>query len=166
MILINLGRGQDLNPSVCTSNGNYTSNSTYGSNLKTLLHSMSSNMSEYGFYTSSLGLNQDRANAFALCRADQTIDQCRDCVEAASHEILQRCPNQRQAVLWFEVCTLRYSNNPIHNLSLKTEGSILYNTMKTSNAVYFREDVLSLLVDKLLAATLSLRLAQVPGLGK
>ncbi|KAL8545786.1 hypothetical protein ACS0TY_005782 [Phlomoides rotata] len=48
-------------------------------------------MSDYGFHVSSLGLlKQDRAYVLALCRGDQTPDQCRACVEAASHKILQR----------------------------------------------------------------------------
>ncbi|KAL8545788.1 hypothetical protein ACS0TY_005784 [Phlomoides rotata] len=59
-------------------------------------------MSDYGFHVSSLGLlKQDRAYVLALYRGDQTPDQCRACVEATSHKILQVCPNKQEGAKLF-----------------------------------------------------------------
>ncbi|KAG8382871.1 hypothetical protein BUALT_Bualt05G0124400 [Buddleja alternifolia] len=91
--------------------GNYTSNGTYNNNLNTIFSSLSSNMSYQGFHNASLGQIPDRVNVIALCRGDTQPDQCRSCIQDATHELVKLCPNQRQAILWQEFCTLRYSNN-------------------------------------------------------
>ncbi|KAL8528183.1 hypothetical protein ACS0TY_005843 [Phlomoides rotata] len=98
--LLAFGRGGQVPEawdSICKKrSGNYTSNSTYDVNLNALLDSLPSKMSDYGFHVSSLGLlKQDRAYVLALYRGDQTPDQCRACVEATSHKILQVCPNKQ-----------------------------------------------------------------------
>jgi hypothetical protein len=48
---------------VCSSGGNYTRNSTYGENLKSVLATMSSNTEiDYGFYNFSVGEYPDKVN--------------------------------------------------------------------------------------------------------
>ncbi|KAH6801323.1 hypothetical protein C2S52_001787 [Perilla frutescens var. hirtella] len=86
------------NPYQCTDNGNYTSNSTYSGNLNGLLRSLSSNMSEYGFYSSSVGQDPNTANGLALCRADQRLSQCRACVESAARETTDPTRGLRNAL--------------------------------------------------------------------
>lgn len=134
LILIQLSpsvRGQDLTPYVCLRNGNYTSNSTYSSNLNSLLSSLSSNST--GFYNASVGLGEDRVNALALCRGDRTLDQCRTCVQTASGGLLQQCPNQKQAIIWYEFCMLRYSNEALYATQATDPGILLRNTGQVSN---------------------------------
>ncbi|KAG8382867.1 hypothetical protein BUALT_Bualt05G0123900 [Buddleja alternifolia] len=95
----------------CLNNRNYTSNSTYNNNLNTIFSSLSSNMSNQGFHNASVGQIPDRVNAIALCRGDVQPDSCRSCIQNATIELQDLCPNQRQAILWRELCTLRYSDN-------------------------------------------------------
>lgn len=152
LILISLlafvrAQQQQENPSSCTSNGNYTRNSTYGANLNALFNSLSLNISDNGFYSSSVGQNEDRANALVLCRGDRTLNQCRSCVQSAARGILQICPNQRQGVVWYEYCMLRYSNDPIHRTQISDPGYILRNTNNASNGDQFRNDRARLLED-------------------
>ncbi|CAI9787892.1 unnamed protein product [Fraxinus pennsylvanica] len=101
----------------CQNNGNYTSNSPYKTNLDNLLSSVSTNINtNNGFYNNSIGENSDRVNVIALCRADLQPSQCRYYVENATAEILKRCPNQKQAILWHEFCMVRYSNEAIFGI--------------------------------------------------
>lgn len=168
VILINIltfirGQQQD-DPFSCTSNGNYTSNSTYGINLNTLLDSLSVNITGNGYYSSSVGQNPDRANALALCRADQNLPQCRSCVQSAARNLLRLCRNQRQGAVWAEYCMVRYSNDPILRTLTSDSGPILLNNFNVSDVNRFRDDRAKLLEDlRVLAANGSSALKAAAG---
>ncbi|KAA8519987.1 hypothetical protein F0562_014243 [Nyssa sinensis] len=95
----------------CSNSVNYTIPSTFQTNLNTLLSSLSSNIDAYGFYNSSMGRDPDRASAVALCRGDVELDICRSCVTVSTSKLIQLCPNQREAIGYYDNCMLRYSNN-------------------------------------------------------
>ncbi|KAL0398720.1 UNVERIFIED_CONTAM: Cysteine-rich receptor-like protein kinase [Sesamum radiatum] len=150
LFLINLvafATAQDQNPYSCMNNGNYTSNSTYSANLNSLLSSLASNISDTGFYSASVGRSTDTVNAVVLCRGDQTLDQCRTCVQNAAVGLVQLCPNQRQAIVWYELCTLRYSNEPLYGIQTNDPGVIMRNSFNVSSAEPFIEDRTTLLDD-------------------
>ncbi|CAI9787893.1 unnamed protein product [Fraxinus pennsylvanica] len=129
----------------CQNNGNYTSNSPYKTNLDNLLSSVSTNINtNNGFYNKSIGENSDRVNLIALCRADLQPSQCRDYVKNATAEILKRCPNQKQAILWHEFCMVRYSNEAIFGTLANSPMKPAYSVENVTNTdVFYRElDVL------------------------
>ncbi|CAL5409665.1 unnamed protein product [Camellia sinensis] len=112
--LVGLTIAQPVLFNYCTETSNYTSNSTYQTNLNALLSSLSSNTDKYGFYSSSVGENSDRVNAIVLCRGDVQLETCRSCINNATSKLVQLCPNQKEAIGWSELCMLRYSNNYIN----------------------------------------------------
>ncbi|KAM4101970.1 hypothetical protein ACB094_05G186900 [Castanea mollissima] len=89
-----------LFPPTCNNNsGNYTSNSTYKTNLNQVLSSLYSNTTiDYGFYYSSYGQNPDKVYAIGLCRGDVNPDDCRGCLKNSSTLLTQDCPNKKEAV--------------------------------------------------------------------
>ncbi|KAG5077658.1 hypothetical protein JHK82_056353 [Glycine max] len=94
--------------------GNYTADSTYNTNLNTLLSTLSSNTEiNYGFYNFSHGQSPDRVNAIGLCRGDVEPDECRSCLNDARSNLTQDCPNQKEAIMQYDNCMLRYSNRTI-----------------------------------------------------
>ncbi|KAK2644335.1 hypothetical protein Ddye_019530 [Dipteronia dyeriana] len=98
-------------------NGNYTSNSAFATNLNNVLSTISSNtVIDYGFYNESVGQEPDMVNAIALCRGDASVDVCRSCLQNATQKILEVCPNQKEAVGWYDNCMLRYSNKSIFGI--------------------------------------------------
>ncbi|XP_014512474.1 putative receptor-like protein kinase At4g00960 isoform X1 [Vigna radiata var. radiata] len=109
-------------------NGNYTANSTYSSNLNTLLSTLSSNTQiNYGFYNFSYGQNSDIANAIGLCRGDVESERCRSCLKNSTLDIQHRCPNQKNAILWSDLCMLRYSNETIFHKMETSPGYYWWN---------------------------------------
>ncbi|KAK4485131.1 hypothetical protein RD792_007743 [Penstemon davidsonii] len=100
----------------CLNSQTYTSNSTYQANLNTIISTLSTNIGNTGFYNASVGQNPDRINAIVLCRGDQSLTTCRECVNSTAHELVQRCSNNMEAIFWNELCLVRYSNNPILNM--------------------------------------------------
>ncbi|KAK7391010.1 hypothetical protein VNO78_19288 [Psophocarpus tetragonolobus] len=94
--------------------GNYTENSSYQTNLNTLLSTLSSNTQiDSGFYNFSEGQNSDKVNAIGMCRGDVKPDVCRSCLNDSRILLTQRCPNQKEAIGWYDNCMLRYSNRSI-----------------------------------------------------
>lgn len=157
LVLINLltfiTAQQQENPYSCTSNGNYTTNSTYSANLNALLASLSVNITDNGYYSASVGQSPERANALALCRPDQTLPQCRSCVQSTARDLIRLCRNQRQGAVWAEYCMVRYSNDPILRTLTSDSGLILRNAFNVSNGDRFRADRAKLLEDlRVLAA--------------
>ncbi|XP_058092162.1 cysteine-rich receptor-like protein kinase 44 isoform X2 [Magnolia sinica] len=95
----------------CPNTANYTTNSTFGTNLNLLLSSLSTNALLTGYSNNTIGDNPNRIYGLAQCRGDNTPDKCRDCLNTASEEIIAECPN-RTAIIWYERCLLHYSNQP------------------------------------------------------
>ncbi|KAL2483993.1 Cysteine-rich receptor-like protein kinase 29 [Forsythia ovata] len=132
----------------CLNNGSYTSNSTYKTNLNTLLSSVSPNIDTNGFYNASRGENSDRVNVIALCRADLQPSQCRDYVDDATGRILEMCPGQKQAILWHEFCVVRYSNEPIFGTLAYFPNKTAHSGENVSNSDVFYQE-LNVLLDSL-----------------
>ncbi|KAH6831317.1 hypothetical protein C2S53_010970 [Perilla frutescens var. hirtella] len=125
----------------CSTIGNYTSESLYRFSLNSLLPSLSSNIGNAGFYDASGG----GVYAAALCRADMQLEECRGCLDTAATYIIQQCPNQLEAVTWFEYCMVRYSNNTIVGTLATSPQYILYNLLNVSSPQQFIEARASLL---------------------
>ncbi|KAM1033406.1 hypothetical protein TB2_036392 [Malus domestica] len=113
-------------------NGNYTTNSTYQTNLNRLLSSLPSNENGngYGFYNASYRLNSSNEHIYAigLCRGDAKVEDCRSCLNDSRYALPQLCPNKKEAIGWYDNCMLRYSN------------SSLYGVMETSPSFYKRNN--------------------------
>ncbi|XP_019174762.1 PREDICTED: cysteine-rich receptor-like protein kinase 10 [Ipomoea nil] len=103
---------------LCPNTSTYAPNSTYRANLNVLLSTLSSNGNhENGFYNSTVGgRNASDAAVYGLfmCRGDVAAGVCRTCVGDATVAVLQRCPNQMTATIWYDYCMLRYSDGPLY----------------------------------------------------
>ncbi|CAL8164019.1 unnamed protein product [Prunus armeniaca] len=124
--------------------GNYTTNSTYQTNLNILLSSLSSpsnNGNGYGFYNSSYGENPDQVHTIGLCRGDVKVDICRGCLSNATQLLTQVCPNQKEAFGIFDQCTLRYANRSIYGAMETFPTLMWYNVQNVSSDVdgFFQE---------------------------
>ncbi|KAK3433088.1 hypothetical protein EUGRSUZ_D00611 [Eucalyptus grandis] len=113
----------------CPNTSLFSPNSTYRSNLHTLLSSLSSaaTHSTDGFANATAGQNPpDRAYGLFLCRGDLDIATCSICVATGKQEILRRCPNRRVSVIWYDECMLRYSNQSIFSVMEQSPSPLLY----------------------------------------
>ncbi|KAK7357543.1 hypothetical protein VNO80_16832 [Phaseolus coccineus] len=96
----------------CPSNASYNSSVTFETNLKILLESLVSNISQSdGSYSSAMGLGTTSvASGYFLCRGDVSLTMCNDCITTAVTEITQLCPNKTESIIWYDECTLRFTN--------------------------------------------------------
>ncbi|KAF9683442.1 hypothetical protein SADUNF_Sadunf04G0014000 [Salix dunnii] len=131
---------------LCSNNSNYTDNSPFQNNLETLMSSLSSNASVSKNFNTSTGIDPDRVYAQYMCLKYVTNERCSACIAVASQDIRQLCPGDKEAVVWEELCQLRYSNQSFLGI-LDVSGNIpQYNAKNISNP----ED-LSLVVNKTLS---------------
>ncbi|GLU23199.1 hypothetical protein SLE2022_392230 [Rubroshorea leprosula] len=130
----------------CVNNGNFTANSTYGTNLNLLFSQLSTTADfSYGFYNLSVGQTPDQVNVIGLCRGDQKEDACRSCLNETVSELEQRCPNYKEAIGWSEFCTLHYSSQQLFGSMESSPSAILLNVNNASDVNGFNQALSSLL---------------------
>ncbi|RHN51955.1 putative Gnk2-like domain-containing protein [Medicago truncatula] len=98
--------------SICSSNGT-TTNSTYQINTRTLLSSLSSKAvgnTEFYNTTVTTGNPSDSVYGLFMCRGDVTFQICDECIVNATQKLSLDCPLSKQAVIYYENCMVRYSN--------------------------------------------------------
>ncbi|KAJ0239584.1 putative cysteine-rich receptor-like protein kinase 9 [Hirschfeldia incana] len=131
---------------ICPNTTTFSGNSTYYTNLRTLLSSLSSPTTSYssGFQNATAGQAPDRVSGLFLCRGDVTPEVCGRCVAIAVNETFTQCPNQREVTRYYEECMLRYSNrNILSTLNANGEFTMRNTQSITSNLVRFKDLVLS-----------------------
>ncbi|KAF7849224.1 hypothetical protein BT93_L1067 [Corymbia citriodora subsp. variegata] len=126
----------------CGSTGNFTADSTYQTTLTTLLASISTANSlslTYGFFSASAAVSGASQTLYVIgsCRGDLTAESCRTCLDASASDIRSLCPLQKEAVLYSENCTVRYSNTSIFSTVATEPVYILYNVNNVSTQVTF-----------------------------
>ncbi|KAK4259909.1 hypothetical protein QN277_006190 [Acacia crassicarpa] len=99
----------------CTINKNFSSDSPYQFNLYNLLLSLYSKAaadidSTPVFYNTTFGLG-DAVYGEYMCRGDVPMEVCQDCVQDATNRIVSECPNNKEAIIWYDQCFLHYSDS-------------------------------------------------------
>ncbi|GLT31003.1 hypothetical protein SLA2020_057710 [Shorea laevis] len=130
----------------CVNNGNFTANSTYGTNLNLLFSQLSTTADfNYGFHNLSVGRSPDQVNAIGLCRGDQKEDACRSCLNETISEHVQRCSIYKEAIGWSEFCTLHYSSQQLFGSMESSPWRILFNVNNASDVNGFNQALSPLL---------------------
>ncbi|KAK6264887.1 hypothetical protein SCA6_020321, partial [Theobroma cacao] len=125
----------------CTNTTSFSTNGTFQRNLNLLLSSLSSNSTrDNRFYNLTVGSDPENiVYGLFVCRGDATDDLCRDCVETATKDIVQRCPTDKAAIITYEECMLRYSNQNFFG-KLETKPALqLVNSLNISQQEQFLE---------------------------
>lgn len=96
----------------CTNTTTYAPNSTFQTNLDILLYYFSNNISQSnGYFLGITGFNSVNAvGGLFLCRGDVATTVCNQCLTTAIKEIRQHCPNQTEALIWYDECLVHYTN--------------------------------------------------------
>ncbi|CAH8362251.1 unnamed protein product [Eruca vesicaria subsp. sativa] len=119
----------------CPNTTKYSRNSTYLTNLRTLLSSLPSRNASYtiGFQNTSAGQAPNRVYGLFLCRGDISPEVCRNCVAFSVNETLTLCPSGKEAVIYYDECMLRYSHKNIFSIITYEGGLIMLNANNISS---------------------------------
>ncbi|XVF87657.1 hypothetical protein PTKIN_Ptkin18bG0137900 [Pterospermum kingtungense] len=124
----------------------FARNSTYETNLNLLLASLSSNANvSNGFYNTTVGQQTpDKIYGLFLCRGDVTSDVCRTCVAAAARNATSLCPVEKNALIWYDKCMLRYSNESIFSIMENRPSAVTWDNNTAADEEDFVDIVGSL----------------------
>ncbi|XP_059436683.1 putative cysteine-rich receptor-like protein kinase 9 [Corylus avellana] len=111
--------------------GNSAGNSSYEANFSDPLFSLPTTTEvDCGVSHYDDGQNSDQVYANGFCRGDVNPHACRGFLNDAKLLLTERCPQQKEAIGWYDECMLRYSNRSIRGAektSQKFFRSNLYN---------------------------------------
>ncbi|CAN1161174.1 Cysteine-rich receptor-like protein kinase 8 [Linum perenne] len=91
-------------------NRNYTSMSTYHQNLDLTLSSLAANVSKTGYFTTATGGGSEVSYGLVQCRGYASAEGCKASANILSSRITKFCPNQKEASIFDENCTLQYAD--------------------------------------------------------
>nr|GLL24004.1 cysteine-rich receptor-like protein kinase 10 [Ipomoea trifida] len=91
--------------------GNYTTNSPFDNNLKTLLATLPARAAQnQGFYYASFGDGDDKVFGRALCRGDINSTDCEACLGKASEKIKRQCQSREALMRYDQRCQVEYGS--------------------------------------------------------
>ncbi|XP_028954062.1 cysteine-rich receptor-like protein kinase 10 isoform X1 [Malus domestica] len=136
---------------VCSNTTTFTPNSTFQSNVNRLLSTLSSNSNRStGFYNATVQTPNNAVYGLFLCRGDVVgTDACETCVATVTAEAPERCPIEKQVVIWYDDCMLRYSDESFFSTSAESPSLYMWNTQNASGITDQN------LFNKVLAATVT-----------
>ncbi|XP_056686851.1 cysteine-rich receptor-like protein kinase 25 [Spinacia oleracea] len=123
-----------------------SNNSQYHTNLNTLFRYLTTNATNPTGFHQAVSSNGNTTNEAVygnfLCRGDQNISTCHDCVTTATTTDLPTtyCPNRKDAIIWYDECLVRYSNQSFFG-TMNTKPSWIYWSANniTGNTTRFME---------------------------
>ncbi|KAG6755863.1 hypothetical protein POTOM_039271 [Populus tomentosa] len=139
----------------CSNTTTFVRNSPYDANLNILLSSLAGNATRNdinGFYNASTGHDVYQVYGLFLCRGDVSVEVCRECVNLARNDVVQRCPIQKEAIIWYDQCFLRYSNSNIFSSLSQTPAVYMFNTQKLTVDVEFNKLLVNTISDAVTVA--------------
>ena len=130
----------------CTNTSTFIPNSTYQYNLETVFSSLSADSNrETDFHFSSRSAGDNGTSNFVygiyLYRGDVSSYICRSCVSFSTKDAGKRCPVEKEAVLWYDVCMLRYSNRSFASTLAEWPRDTSLNTANITEEEKFRQKI-------------------------
>ncbi|KAK1269390.1 Cysteine-rich receptor-like protein kinase 8 [Acorus gramineus] len=125
---------------ICSGDSNYTSNSAFESDLRSLLTSLASSApSNGGFFNTSTPDNT--VYGLAQCRGDKSPTECSACLNRSASAILSQCPRRKEAVLRYDGCLTRYSDKRFFSTLSTDVTQILINVNNASDQTVFNRQL-------------------------
>ncbi|KAI9094280.1 hypothetical protein K1719_026862 [Acacia pycnantha] len=123
---------------VCSNTQNFTSNTPFDSSLKTLIAVLTNQTPLTGFGQASFGqyYNQ-QAYGLSLCRGDVSPSDCETCVSGATSDLLKRCSYNKGAIIWYDNCLFKYSDQDFFGHIDNSNKFYLVNVQNVSDPAAF-----------------------------
>ncbi|KAJ1698449.1 hypothetical protein LUZ63_006961 [Rhynchospora breviuscula] len=113
---------------VCGNTGNYTANTTYDFNLRTLFTNLTTaatnSSTNFGFAKSIVGSIPSAIFGLALCRGDVNSSVCYSCLSQAIRDIQNLCPYNKESTIYYDFCLLLFSNQNFLSSPDDTQQSV------------------------------------------
>ncbi|XP_056855218.1 cysteine-rich repeat secretory protein 9-like [Raphanus sativus] len=118
----------------CNPSDNFTQTSSYEANRDLLLSSLRVSSSLGTYSNATVGRSPNTVHGMFLCRGDTTAASCSDCVQTATIEISTNCTLNKEAVIYYEECMVRYSNVSFFSVLEVRPSIVLYSLRSAPNS--------------------------------
>lgn len=116
-----------------------TTNSSFNVNMQLILQSLYSNTTTNGgFFNDTKGLGSDRVYGLAMCTGYVSTTDCKSGLNSSIVQIVQICPNFKAAIIWFDQCLLRYSDENFFG-KISNNTKVLLNVNNIANMTIFNQ---------------------------
>lgn len=133
----------------CNEDLKIKNNTKVSNNIGSLLSELVSSINARdGFSVASQGKDGDQVYGLAQCRGDLSANDCLTCIQDASKQIRNLCPDQADARIWYDYCFLRYDIRKFYGQLDTSLGIIYYNVRNVTNPDTFNKE-LGTLIDKI-----------------
>ncbi|KAL2931657.1 putative cysteine-rich receptor-like protein kinase 33 [Bienertia sinuspersici] len=118
----------------CSGDGQFDQASKYQENLHYLLSNLTSKSGSQKFNNLTTGEVPNKVYGLYQCYYGTDNQLCQNCIQDAQNRILQNCNMSVEAIIWYQLCTLRYAN---HNI-FATKDVSKYHLLKGGPLKYSR----------------------------
>ncbi|KAK9681686.1 hypothetical protein RND81_10G020400 [Saponaria officinalis] len=122
---------------------NYTQNDAFNLNLDTVLTGLTTQSTSKAFFNVTSGESSDKVYGLFYCRGDVDPQLCHDCVQSAAQHITELCPYMKEAIIYYEECTVRYANRNIFSLAEEYPWAFWRSYANVLNPVDFKQKLFS-----------------------
>ncbi|XP_019167732.1 PREDICTED: cysteine-rich repeat secretory protein 38-like [Ipomoea nil] len=129
----------------CANTATSPPDSLYRQNLNTLLGNLSSNTPRNGYSSGTAGECTGKVYGLALCRGDVSTADCNSCVADATTRIRELCPNDTGAIVWYDNCLLKYSEDDFFGKIDNVNKVYLVNPVEAEDPKSFMQNTKELL---------------------
>ncbi|XP_022720572.1 putative receptor-like protein kinase At4g00960 isoform X1 [Durio zibethinus] len=128
--------------SSCPGISNYSRFSQFETNLQRLLiRRLYGQGSIYGFFNDTEGENPDKVYGLFLCRGDVQPNMCQSCIDAASAEIVKECAADKEAIIYYDACLVRYSYRSFFSIMELSPSIYMYNIANVTDFDKFEKSL-------------------------
>ncbi|KAK7314922.1 hypothetical protein VNO77_33452 [Canavalia gladiata] len=117
-----------------------TIDSGFQINLRTLLSSLSDNaVGDTQFYNNTINGDTPSDSVYGsfMCRGDLLSHLCKLCVQNATQRLLTYCPLSQEIIIWYDKCTVRFSNRYFFSIMDIDSRTGIYTIPSASNPENF-----------------------------
>ncbi|GFZ05528.1 cysteine-rich RLK (RECEPTOR-like protein kinase) 11 [Actinidia rufa] len=155
LLLLHYSKGEDIVLLHCNNSRNYTSGSAYAKNLNLTISSLSANASLTGFSFTVLGQNPDVVYGLVQCTNGISSQDCQTYAQTSAQNIIQLCPNQKEASIHYGSCLMEYSERNFYSVMNSAPMFFLYNLENVINPTVFNSELGNLMRSLLASAASS-----------
>lgn len=142
------GTSQKFVAVTCMGTDQYTAEGNYRNNLDQLLQRRYVQGGRLSFFfNTTQGDPPDMVYGLFLCRPDVPPETCRSCIDAATVTIFLACPGQKRAMIWYNECQVRFSNQSFFTVMESTPAIKIYENTNITYPDMFRAVLTALLLN-------------------
>ncbi|KAK9215331.1 hypothetical protein WN944_007336 [Citrus x changshan-huyou] len=119
---------------ICRGESDTPSSDLFLYNVARLFNRMLNNEGRYSlFYNATEGDDPNKVYGLYNCYFDVSNEACQDCINVTINTIVKNCAGSKEAIVWYDQCMVRFSNNSLPS-SLDTVPAVyVWNTMNVTD---------------------------------